>query len=68
MDLSQTSCYVYLGKNQMGAILRDSETGKYYYQIVNFTCLGIEKKDIVVSDCVGPFDDFQTCNDKLKEK
>lgn len=62
-----TSIYVLLGQGKMAAVLRAED--KYYYQIVGMSCLGIEKKEIIVEQCVGPFEDFVTVNneiDKLK--
>ena len=69
MNLSSTSIFVCMDKNNMAAILRDEETNKYFYQIIKSNITGMEKKEIIVEQCVGPFEDFVTVNneiDKLK--
>ena len=70
MSLSSASIFVNLGNKRIAAILRDDKTKKYFYQVVTSCCLGIEKDQIKVDQCVGPYDDFVSVNsevDKLKE-
>lgn len=69
MNLVSTSIFVLLANKDMAAILRDEDSDRYYYQIVKVSITGIEKKEIIPSLCVGPFEDFVTVNneiDKLK--
>ena len=70
MNPSSANVFVNLGNKRMAAILRDDKTKKYFYQVVTLCCLGIEKDQIKVDQCVGPYENFVSVSsevDKLRE-
>lgn len=67
MNLVSSTCYVDLGNKMMAAILRDDETMKYYYQVVQSSIFGITSEQIKIQDMVGPFDDFKACLDAAQK-